>query len=166
MFRHGKIERLSNLIEAGKKPPYDEYIKFMSGEIDPPIDEEETEKLIPRKLEAGELKKEDFDIIICSPALRAMQTSESVKKLLETDASIYPSKYLKGINVPTEDITPEFYEQAQDINAVRKKFFESMLSGKKVDEDIIDIFKRANRFLTYFRRIKKFTAKKLGEGCC
>lgn len=160
LFRHGKVEGFSELIEAGKKPPYDEYIKFMRGEIDPPIDREATEELIQKKIETGELKKEDFDILICSPALRAKQTSELVKELLITEAPVHPSKYLREVITPMDDITPEFYEKAKDINEVRAKFFESLFNGKKVDEDIVDVYKRAERFLTYFHRIKKFTGKR------
>ena len=160
LLRHGKIEGFSEFIEAGKKPPYDEYVKFMRGEIDPPVDRGATKELIEEKIRTGKLKKEDFDIIICSPALRARQTSELVKENLETDVSIHPSEYLREMNIPMEDVTPEFYEQAKDIYEVRNKFFESLLAGKKVDEDIIDAYKRAERFLTYFRRVKKFTGKK------
>ncbi len=167
IFRHGKIEKISKSIEAGKKPPYEEYIKFMQGEIDPSIDREETGELIQKKIEAGELKKENFDIIICSPALRARQTSGLVKELLGTDAPVHPSEYLREVKISMEDITPEFYEQAKDVHEVRKKFFESLLAGKKVDEDIVDVYKRAERFLTYLQRIKKFTNKKplfIGHG--
>jgi broad specificity phosphatase PhoE len=160
MLRHGRIEGLSELIEAGKKPPYAEFIKFMQGETDPPIDEAATGELIQEKIRQGKLNKEDFDIIICSPALRARQTSELVKQLLTTDAPVHPSEYLREARIPMGDITPEFYEQAEDISAVRKKFFESLLEGKKVDEDVVDIYRRAERFLVYLRKIREFTAKK------
>ncbi len=159
-LRHGQIEELSKLIEKGEKPPYDVYLKFMKGEIDPPIDREETEKLIRKKIEEGKIKKEDFDIIICSPALRARQTSELVKTILGSEAEVHPSDYLREIKIPTEDITPEFYAQAENIEAVRKRFFESLMAGKKVDEDIVDVYKRVKRFLTYFHRIKRFTGKR------
>lgn len=159
LFRHGEIENLSKIIEKGEKPPYEDFIKFMEGKIDPPIDREATEKLIREKIKEGK-KRDNFDIIIYSPVLRAKQTAELIKEILELEIPIHPSKYLREINIPMDDITPEFYEQAKDIYEVRKKFLDHFLSGKKIDEDIVDVYKRAERFLTYFRRIKIFTNKR------
>lgn len=147
------------MIEKGEKPPYEEFIKFMKGEIDPPIDAETTKSLINQRTEEGRLSKKGFDIIICSPALRARQTSELIKKTIANPVPVHVSKYLREVNIPMDDITPEFYMQAKDIHEVRQKFMDSFLAGEKIDEDVIEVYRRAERFLTYFRRIRKWTGK-------
>jgi len=155
-LRHGDIAELSKLIENGEKPPYDEFVKFVQGEIDPPVEEEATRVLIRNKLK-DQQESRKFDLIICSPALRAQQTSELIKQELDLNCEIHHSEYLREIKMPMDDITPEFYNNAKDVHEVRAKFIESFLGGKKVDEDIVDTFKRASNFLTYFRRVRKWT---------
>jgi len=160
LLRHGDVEGISTFVEQGKKSPYELYVKFMRGEADPPVDEERTSKIIEDKIAKGELKKEDIDIIIHTPALRGQQTAELLKKLLGLDISTHASEYLQEVHMPMDEITPEFYEAAKDIKEVMGKFQDSFLGGKKVDEDVVDVYKRALTFLTYFRRIRKYTDKK------
>ena len=159
VLRHGHIAELSALIESGQKPPYEKFVQFMQGDIDPPIDEEATVRTIEEKMQRGEYKKEDVDIIICSPALRARQTANALKRVVGEDVPTHPSKYLREIRVPMDDVTPEFYERAKDIVEVRQQFMASLLDGKKVDEDIVDAYRRAERFLVYFHRIRERTNK-------
>lgn len=160
LLRHGVIEKLGPVIEKGGKPPYGDFINFMENKVDPPIDKEATRKIVEDKMKEGKINRNDFDIIICSPALRAKQTAELMNDVLGLDAEVHPSAYLREINIPMGEITPEFYGKAKDIYEVRKKFMESFLAGGKIDEDVVDVFKRATRFLTYLRRIRKLTDKK------
>ncbi len=159
ILRHGDVEGISTFVEQGKKPPYELYVKFMQGEVDPPIDEERTSKIIEDKIAKGEFKKENIDIIIHTPFLRGQQTAELLKKLLNLDVTTHASEYLREVKMPMDEVTPEFYEAAKDIKEVTNKFMDSFLSGKKVDEDVVDAYKRALTFLTYFRRIRKYTDK-------
>jgi len=159
ILRHGNITGLSKIIEKGEKPPYEEFVRFMTGEIDPPIDRESTQSLIEQRIREGKLVKDGFDTIICSRALRAQQTSELIREVAGSSAPVRVSKYLREILIPMNEITPEFYAQAENIHEVRRKFMGSFLEGKKVDEDLVQIYRRAERFLTYFRRIGKHTNK-------
>ncbi|MFA4936891.1 MAG: histidine phosphatase family protein [Patescibacteria group bacterium] len=156
-LRHGDVLDISTYIEKGEKPPYELLVKFMRGETDPPIDKESSTKLIQEKISSGEIKKGDFDIIICSSALRGRQTAELVRGLVDADIEVHPSDYLKEVKFPMDDITPEYYEQAKDMSEVRNKFIDSFLNGNIIDEGPVDVYKRANNFLTYLRRINKYT---------
>jgi len=59
-----------------------------------------------------------------------------------------------------DDITPEFYEGAKNLKEVREKFIQSFMDGKKVDVDIVDTYKRAQRFLRYLKGVKNLAGKK------
>lgn len=159
IVRHGSIANLSSRIEKGEKPPYEDFKGLIEGIIDPPIDEEETREIIQNKIKEGKIGK-DINIIICSPTLRATQTAKLIKEIVGLDIPVHSHEYLREINLPMEDITPEFYEQAKDIYEIRKKILDSFLSGKKIDEDIVGAYHRAQRFLIYLRRIRRFTGKK------
>ena len=57
-------------------------------------------------------------------------------------------------------ISAEFYEKAKNINEVRQEALEAFLRGAKIDESVLDVYRRAERFLVYVRRIRKMTAQK------
>jgi len=160
LYRHGAIADFSKQIERSEKPPYEDFKQFMTGEIDPPIDPEVTRELIQQKIETGEMPKDGFDIIICSPALRAQQTSEVFRDVVQADVDIHPTKYLREVKFPMKAITPKVYKEAQDLKEIRKKFIEAFINGDKIDEDIVDLYKRAQRVLRYLRGVKNLTEKK------
>lgn len=160
ILRHGDVKDLSAAIERGEKPPYADFVDFMEGKTDPEVDTETTTELIRKKIAEGQMDKEDFDVIITSPAKRAQGTAETVNQVLGTDAAIRTSEYLKEVNLPMGSVTPEFYQGAKNINEVRKRALEAFLGGDKLDEDAVDAYRRAERFLVYERRIRKQTAKK------
>ena len=158
LLRHGDIAELSRYIERGEKPPYADFVKFVEGQFDPPVDEEATRNLIKAKFKNRQEGQASFDSIICSPALRAQQTAGLIRDELHLDSDIHPTQYLDEVKISMAQVTSEFYEKAKDIHEVRAKFMESFLNGEKVDEDIVDVFKRAREFLTYFRRVRKWTS--------
>ncbi len=159
IIRHGPVEGISKYIEEGEKPPYDLYVKFMEGKIDPPVDFEKTVRLIEEKIRSGKVNPESFDIIISSPFLRAVQTAELIKKLSGSRAKIITSEFLREPKISMSDITRDFYENAENIKQIISKFIESFLDGKKNDEDVVEIYRGAERFLKYLKEVKKRTSK-------
>lgn len=158
IYRHGAIENFSAFLERGEKPAYEAFVQLVRGDIDPSIDPEVTEQLIRQQIESGEFKPEDYDAMVTSPALRARQTAESLTKVTGREVPIHTTPYLREIRFSMDDVTPELYEQASGFAEVRRRYIESFFSGKKIDEGPVDAYHRAERFLTYLRRVKNWTA--------
>lgn len=160
VLRHGFIAELGKEIEAGRKPPYENMRQFMEGEIDPPIDVEATKRVIEERVENGELRAGDFNVIIHSPALRATQTAELIRETLGPDAQLRPSEYLAEVKISMDSISPEQYDAAPSLHEVRRKFMDDFLKGAKVDEGPVDVYRRAQRFLEFFRKTRTLTNAK------
>jgi len=160
IVRHGEVENITTFMERGEKPNYETFLSYMNGEIDPPIDQETTSELIKKRVEAGELRKSDFDVIISAPALRAKQTAMGIKEITGSNAGIRTTDYLREVHIPMQTITSEFYASASDLSVVREKFLNSFFNGEKVDESVVDVFHRAQRFMEYLRKIKTLTSSK------
>ncbi len=157
--RHGPVSgNLSAYIENGKKPPFEDFKNFLEETIDPEVEKEKTKKIVQDIFERGEISKEDFDIIISSPALRTKQTAKIIKQISGLNEKIRTSELLREVKIPM--ISQEQYENAENVNEIRELYFKSFLEGNKLDESPIDVYRRAEKFLKYVRKIKNLTEKK------
>jgi broad specificity phosphatase PhoE len=157
VLRHGSIEGFSRLIEAGHKPDFDEYARLLRGEIDPPVDPEGTRDLLEQKIASGEITPSDVNVIIHSPARRATETAELLRNMLHPSAVLRPNRDLLEVNLSMEHISREEYEQAVDVRDIIKRVIDDFLHGTTVDETPAQTYRRAERFLTYLRRVRTLT---------
>lgn len=155
--RHGLIEGFGSLIESGKKPDFDDYAHLLRGEIDPPIDQAATRKILEQKIASGEIAPSDVNVIIHSPARRTTATAELLRELLHPASELRPNEDLREIKLSMEHISREEYEQTADVREIIRKVIEDFLHGTTVDETPVQAYHRAERFLAYVRRIRKLT---------
>lgn len=157
ILRHGMIDQLSALIEANQKPDYETTVEFIEGKIDPPIDFEASKLILQEKLERGEITTQDINVIIHSPALRGKQTAELLRDVAQVQSQLRSSDLLREVRPSMKGITREMFDAAPDIRAVRKMYMKDFLDGAKIDEDLVDVYRRAERFLVYLSRIRTQT---------
>ncbi len=157
ILRHGMIENLSAMIERNQKPPYEVAVQHIEGTIDPPIDVEASRQILQDKLSRGEIKTNDINVIMHSTALRGKQTAELLAEEAHLSADLRPTDLLHEVHPSMDGISREMYDAAPDWQAVRRMFTENLFNGKIVDESIVDVYRRAERFLKFMRRIRTQT---------
>jgi broad specificity phosphatase PhoE len=157
--RHGDIVGISEYAEKGEKPSYETFKRFIEGD-DFPIDEKRTEEIIKQAMERGEIKKDDFNVIICTTALRGEQTAEKINEVLGTNVPIRPLDRLREVKISFKDITPEIYDKADSIEEVREMYLQSFLNGKTINEGPIDVYRRAEGVIRYLQKIRSLTNAK------
>jgi broad specificity phosphatase PhoE len=103
-------------------------------------------------------------IVISSPYLRCKQTAEEVTKIIEEKTGnkldIIESEYLKEVEFDTTLLDQEAYQEMigkVGFMGVLDFYVEKWYAGNSKTENADDTYYRAKRFLTYLRRVRKWT---------
>ncbi|MFZ2253361.1 MAG: phosphoglycerate mutase family protein [Minisyncoccia bacterium] len=105
-------------------------------------------------------------ILISSPYLRCRQTAEEVSKIIEEKTGnkleVIESDYLKEVEFDTTLLDEETYKTMIanpkiGFAGILDFYVEKWYNGNSKTENVDDTYFRAKRFLTYLRRVRKWT---------
>ncbi len=107
---------------------------------------------------------EKVKLIISSPYLRCVETAQEVLNVIEEKTGnhleIIQSEYLKEVEFDTTLLSSEEYKiliEKVGFMGVLDFYVEQWYEGKSKTENAEDTYFRAKRFLTYLRRLRKWT---------
>jgi broad specificity phosphatase PhoE len=162
-MRHGKPVVASENYGTDAMPfsEFEEAIDVQRS-MDLPLSDKGKDEIL-KSLE-GETDLAEIKLILASPYLRTKQTAEVVAEYIASKTGnkleVLVSDLLKEVEFDMDSLTEEEYNQiitSKGFMGVLDYYVENWLTGKQKTENIDDTYQRAHRFLTYLRRVRKWT---------
>ncbi len=165
-MRHGKP-----LVSSGEygtdRMPFHEFASAIDVERskDIPLSEEGVLEVLESMGSLSDTDLANIKIIFSSSFLRATQTAETIAKHIKSklgnEPIIHTVDLLKEVELDTDSLTEDAYNQMMSergIAGILDFYTNKWINGLQHTENIDDSYQRAERFLTYLRRVRKWTA--------
>ena len=168
-IRHGKpvtSEGVNPDTYGTNVMPFDDFLNAIDipKSINLPLSENGKKEIMSSidNMSADSLSK--VKIIISSPYLRCLETAKEVNRAVEEKTGnkleIIQSDYLKEVEFDTTLLSKEEYEvmiAKVGFMGVLDHYTQKWYEGESKTENVEDTYFRAKRFLTYLRRVRKWT---------
>lgn len=165
-MRHGKPIVASENYGTDKMP----FIEFeeaidVKRSMGLPLSEKGVEEILTSMNRLSDIELSEIKIIFSSPYLRTQQTAETIaeqiKKRTGNELDIHIVELLKEVEFDMNALTEEEYNKLlteKGFMGVLDFYVENWMNGRQKGENIDDTYQRAERFLTYLRRVRKWTS--------
>lgn len=165
-MRHGKPVVASENYGTDNMPftEFEEAIDVKRS-MDLPLSEKGVGEILQSMESLDDAELAEIKIIFTSPYLRTQQTAETIAKHIKektgNELDIHVVDLLKEVEFDMDALTEEEYNKLlaeKGFMGVLDFYVENWMNGRQQGENIDDTYQRAKRFLTYLRRVRKWTA--------
>ena len=164
-IRHGKPVVASENYGTDTMP-FDEFEQAIDVKrsMDLPLSEKGRQEIQASLTDQNPESLASTKLVISSPYLRTKQTAESVVQHIFEQTGIqldvHESELLKEVEFDQNALTDEEYTKIlseKGFMGVLDFYVNNWMEGKQKGENIDDTYARAERFITYLRRVRKWT---------